>query len=89
MRVLRLTIPIILFAAFMVGCIVQADTYSDQNPFSAPDSLQSSDDGTVPTATQEPTATVEPTATATPKPPTATPSPTATNKYRGRGSSLD
>ena len=57
MRAIRLTIPIILFAVFMVGCIVQADTYSDQNPFSAPDTLQSNDDSTVPTATPEPTPT--------------------------------
>jgi len=37
MRELRFTIPAILFAVFIAGCIVQADTYNDQNPFSAPD----------------------------------------------------
>lgn len=65
MRVLRLTFPAVLFAVILVGCIVQADTYSDQNPFSAPDTLQSSSDGPeegsgqtpLPTATPEPTAT--------------------------------
>ena len=61
MRVLRLTILTILLAAFMVGCIVQADTYSDQNPFSAPDTLQSSGEGTTPTATPEPTPMPTPT----------------------------
>ena len=54
MRVLRITIPVILFAVFMVGCIVQADTYSDQNPYSAPDTMQSSSNSTVPTATPTP-----------------------------------
>ena len=74
MRVLRLTILTILFAAFMVGCIVQADTYSDQNPFSAPDTLQSSGEGTTPTAMPEQTPI--PTSTA---PPAPTPMPTPTD----------
>ena len=47
MRALRLTVPAILFAVISVGCIVQADTYSDQNPFSAPDTLQSSGNGPI------------------------------------------
>lgn len=51
MRVLRFTIPIILFSVFFVGCIVQADTYTDQNPYSAPDTMQSGNNSTVPTAT--------------------------------------
>ena len=55
MRVLRLTVAAILFAVFLVGCIVQADTFSDQSPFSAPDTLESSDAGTPPTATPSPT----------------------------------
>lgn len=54
MRVLRLTLPAILFAVVLVGCIVQADTYNDQNPFSAPDTLQSSEDGQKPTGTPPP-----------------------------------
>ena len=90
MRALRLTVPIILFAAFLVGCIVQADTFSDQNPFSAPDTLQSGGDGGVEgtksnsTTEEKPTATpLLPTATpilptATPIPPTATLEPTPT-----------
>lgn len=45
MRALRITIPTLLLAVIMVGCIVQADTYNDQNPFSAPDTLRSGDDG--------------------------------------------
>ncbi|MDE0143826.1 MAG: hypothetical protein OXI80_18905 [Caldilineaceae bacterium] len=66
MRVLRLAIPIILFAVFVVGCIVQADAFSDQNPFSAPDTMQSSDEATAPAPTPTidkddyiPTATFE------------------------------
>ncbi|MDE0143825.1 MAG: hypothetical protein OXI80_18910 [Caldilineaceae bacterium] len=78
MRFLRLTIPAILFAVILVGCIVQADTYSDQNPFSAPDTLQSSNNSTLPTATAEPAPI------ATPKPPTATPEPTP-NAPRTKG----
>ena len=54
MRVLRLTIPAIVFAVVLVGCIVQADTFSDQNPFSAPDTLQSGEDGQKPTETPPP-----------------------------------
>ncbi|MDE0143828.1 MAG: hypothetical protein OXI80_18895 [Caldilineaceae bacterium] len=66
MRGLRITIPAILFAVFIVGCIVQADTYSDQSPFSAPDTLQSSDDNGSATATPiPPNATTGPTPTAT------------------------
>lgn len=61
MRVLRLTIPAIFFAVLLVGCIVQAGTYSDQYPFSAPDTLQSSDNSTPPTATPEPATGPEPT----------------------------
>ena len=85
MRVLRLTVPAILFAVILVGCIVQADTFSDQSPFSAPDTLQSSGDGSVEGSTVNPnpvgilTSTPTPEPTATPVPPTATPvPPTAT-----------
>lgn len=67
MRVSRLTLFVVLVAVVLTGCIVQADTFNDQNPFSAPDTLQSSDDG----STEPPP---EPTATPTP----ATPEPTAT-----------
>ncbi|MDE0143824.1 MAG: hypothetical protein OXN19_20310 [Caldilineaceae bacterium] len=55
MRVLRLAIPIILFAVFLAGCIVQADAFSDQNPYIAPDTLQASD----PRPTPVPTATID------------------------------
>lgn len=66
MRVLRLTIPTILFTVFLVGCIVHADTYSDQSPFIIPDTLQD-DDRYVPTPTPLfRTATPTPTPTATP-----------------------
>ena len=57
MRILRLTVPAILFAVFIVGCIVQADTYSDQNPFSAPDTLQSSNNSTLPSSAAGPAPT--------------------------------
>ncbi len=79
MRALRLTVPAILFAVILVGCIVQADTFSDQNPFSAPDTLQSSGDGSVEGSTVNPnpvgilTSTPTPEPTATPVLPTATP----------------
>ena len=79
MRALRLTVPAIVFAVILVGCIVQADTFSDQNPFSAPDTLQSSGDGSVEGSTVNPnpvgtlTSTPTPEPTATPVPPTATP----------------
>ncbi|MDE0143822.1 MAG: hypothetical protein OXI80_18920 [Caldilineaceae bacterium] len=79
MRVLRFTVPIILFAVILVGCIVQADTYSDQNPFSAPDTLQSSNNSTLPSSAAGPAPTLTPAATLTPAPrqprPTPTPKP--------------
>ncbi|MDE0143823.1 MAG: hypothetical protein OXI80_18915 [Caldilineaceae bacterium] len=77
MRAFRLTIPIVLFAAIMVGCIVQADTYSDQNPFSAPDTMQSSNNSTLPTATATSDDETAPAPTATPDEGT-TPAPTPT-----------
>ncbi|MDE0143971.1 MAG: hypothetical protein OXI80_18150 [Caldilineaceae bacterium] len=51
MKVLRLTIAAVLFTGILVGCIVQADTFNDQDPFNAPDTLQSgSDSDHIPTA---------------------------------------
>ena len=83
MQALRLTIPAILFAVILVGCIVQADTFSDQNPFSAPDSMQSGGDGAV-EGTQS-NSNTEGKPTATPAPPTATPEPTPTGKKTKAG----
>ena len=93
MGVLRLTIPTILFVVILVGCIVQADTYSDQNPFSVPDTLQSGGDMSVQGSPVDPKPEVgrltktptpppsppETTTTPTPEPTTTpTPAPTAT-----------
>lgn len=76
MQVLRLTVPAILFAVILAGCIVQADTYSDQSPFSAPDTLQSSGGGSVEEASNDPhTPTPTPPPTPTPAPPAPTPTP--------------
>lgn len=44
MKILRLSIAAVLFTCILVGCIVQADTFNDQDPFSAPDTLQSGSD---------------------------------------------
>lgn len=65
MRILQLIFPAILFAVVVVGCIVDADTYSDQSPFSVPDTLQTSGDEPVSTETPEPTDSPTPAPTAT------------------------
>ena len=33
MRTFRLIVPTILFAVVLVGCVIQADSHSDQSPF--------------------------------------------------------
>ena len=55
MRTFRLIVPTILFAVVLVGCVIQADSHSDQSPF-APTAT--------PTATQEPPISSAPTLSA-------------------------
>ena len=65
MHAFRLIVPTILFAVVLVGCVIQADSYSNQNPFA-------------PTATPTVTPTVTPTATPTATPVPISSAPTLT-----------
>ena len=82
MKMFRLTFATALLAAILAGCIVQADTFSNQNPFNAPDTLQSSGgDGSVEEASNDsdPHTPTPPTPTSVPPTPTSVPpAPTPT-----------